>query len=357
MAKTKRKSNVAKHKPKRFKWVVIFILVAGAAVAYYSYQQLYKPNVHIEQQEGKDYLYIRTGSTFEQVLAELDENHYLTNEQSFRWMAEKMNYTKHVKPGRYLIVDGMSNRELISMLRSGKQASVKVIFHNIRLMKDMVEVISDQIEADSSVLLKLLNDNKYLEKYGFTKETVPALFIPNTYEMYWNTSAEEFIERMYKEYKKFWNQQRTNKAESIGLKKIEVSILASIVEEETQRNDERPTIAGVYKNRLDKDMLLQADPTVKFAVGDFSIKRILNKHTEIDSPYNTYKYKGLPPGPICVPSISAINAVLNYQHHDYLYFCAKEDFSGRHNFARTIEQHNRNAKLYQRALGRNGIWK
>jgi UPF0755 protein len=270
-------------------------------------------------------------------------------------MAVKMNYPNHIKAGKYMLRDGMSNRELIHMLRSGKQVPVKVIFHNVRFKKDLASEISNQIEADSISLLELLNNKTYLNNYDLNPQTVMSIFIPNTYQFYWNTSSEEFFERMLKEYKHFWNESRTQKSEQIGLSPKRVSILASIVEEETQKNDEKRTIAGVYINRLNKGMLLQADPTVRFALGNFLIKRILNKYKEIDSPYNTYKYLDLPPGPICIPSISSLDAVLNYQHTDYLYFCAKEDFSGYHNFARTLEQHNRNAQRYQQALNRAGI--
>jgi len=275
--------------------------------------------------------------------------------KSLEWMAVKMNYPNHIKPGKYLLKNGMSNRELLTMLRAGKQIPVRVIFHNIRFKTELVSDISKQIEADSSKLLHLLNDDIFLSKYGFNSRTAMAMFIPNTYELYWNTQSETFLERMYKEYKHFWNDAKVQKAESIKLTPVEVSTLASIIEEETQKNDEKKTMAGVYINRLRKGMSLQADPTVRFAYGDFTIKRILDKYKSVDSPYNTYKYAGLPPGPICIPSISSLDAVLNYQRSEYLYFCAKEDFSGYHNFARTLVQHNINAAKYQKALTRLGI--
>jgi UPF0755 protein len=268
-----------------------------------------------------------------------------------------MKYPNHVKPGKYLIKDGMSNRDLIHMLRSGHQVTVRLVFNNIRLKKDLASQISRQLEADSVSLVKLLNNDTALSGIGFNRFTIMTLFIPNTYDFYWNTSAEEFLRRMQKEYKKFWNDERIEKGRLAMLNPVEVTILASIVEEETQKDSEKPVIAGLYINRLRKGMLLQADPTIKFALGDFTIKRVLKKYKDIDSKYNTYKYEGLPPGPICIPSISSINAVLNYQRNDYLYMCAKEDFSGYHTFARTIEQHERNAKLYQSALTRAGIMK
>ena len=339
------------------KWFVVAVLLFGSALAYYAYLKYYTPNVIIEQQKEQSFLYVRTGSSFEQILGSLEHSHFLKDTKSFEWMAVKMNYPQHIKAGKYRLKDGMSNRELIHLLRAGRQIPVKVVFNNVRFKKDVVSDIAKQIEADSASLMHLLNSRSFLSQYGLNPQTVMSVFIPNTYEFYWNTSADEFMIRMFKEYKHFWNENRISKCESIGLSQTQVSTLASIIEEETQKNDEKRTMAGVYINRLHKGMLLQADPTVRFAYGDFSIKRILNKYKEIDSPYNTYKYVNLPPGPICIPSIASIDAVLSYQRSDYIYFCAKEDFSGYHNFARTLEQHNQNAQRYQKALTRNGIMK
>jgi UPF0755 protein len=338
---------------------IFFVLIVfgiGALWVYQIYKDIYKPNVVIK--EGKEtYLYIPTGSQYTDVLKSLHENRYVKDTASFSWLAKRMGYTTRVKPGRYLIEYNMHNRELISMLRSGVQKPVKVVFHNIRTTNQLAGVIAKQIEADSVSLVRILNTQSRAENYGFSKETFIAMFIPNTYELYWNTSAEDFCDRMLKEYKKFWNSSRREKAGKIDYSPVEITTIASIVEEETQYNPEKPVIAGVYINRLKKGMALQADPTVKFAVGDFSIKRVLNKHTEYQSPYNTYRQPGLPPGPICIPSISSINAVLNYQRHEYLYFCAKDDFSGAHAFAKTLQQHNINADAYRKALNRNRIFK
>jgi UPF0755 protein len=209
------------------------------------------------------------------------------------------------------------------------------------------------IDADS--LLYLLNDSTYCDALGFTPETVLTMFLPNTYEMYWNIGEEKFVSKMKREYLNFWNSDRNAKAQALGLSPIEVSVLASIVEEESAVVDEYPMIAGLYLNRLSKGMPLQADPTVKFALGDFGLRRILHKHLEVDSPYNTYKNIGLPPGPLRIPSIKAIDAVLNRVEHNYLYMCAKEDLSGTHNFAVTLAQHTANARRYQAALNRRGI--
>lgn len=350
------KRKVAPQKKKLFGVIGLVGLLVVGVLLWWGYLKVFKPNVRIENEEGKTYLYIHTGATFEQVLSSLTANKYLCDPKSFEWMAVKMNYPTHVKPGRYKISDGMTNRQLLNMLRAGNQEPVKVIFNSVRFKHELASVVGKQIEADSMEIIKLLNDEVFLEKLGgFNKETAQAMFIPNTYELYWNTSAEQFIRKMYGEYQKFWNEKRLKQAELAGMTPAQVSTLASIIEEESQKKSERPIIAGLYINRIKKGMLLQADPTVRFAWGDFTIKRIYEKYTLVDSPYNTYKYAGLPPGPICIPSISAIDAVLNYQKHEYIYFCAKEDFSGYHNFARTLEQHNQNAQKYRRALTKAGI--
>lgn len=353
--KNKTKSKSKSRLAKTLGWSILIGFIIVGALAYFGYLKYYVPNVTVKQQKEQSYLYIRTGSSFEQVMSSLEQSHYLKDVKSFEWMAVKMNYPEHIKAGKYRIKDGMSNRELIHMLRAGRQTPVEVVFNNERFKRDVVSDISRQLEADSATLLHLLNNHTFLSKYGMNPQTVMSVFIPNTYEFYWNTNAEDFMLRMFKEYKRFWNEDRMSKCQETGLSQTQVSILASIIEEETQKNDEKKIIAGLYINRLHKGMLLQADPTVRFAYGDFSIKRILNKYKEIDSPYNTYRYLNLPPGPICIPSISSIDAVLNYQRSEYLYFCAREDFSGYHNFARTLEQHNQNAQRYHKALTRSGI--
>lgn len=358
MTKAKAKHTKAS---KKGGWLVKLGLLGFLIVligAYIGYRKFYKPNVRVEQiGEDKKYLYIHTGATFEQVLSMLNACNCLCDMKSFEWMAVKMNYPNHIKPGKYLLKDGMTNRELLNMLKAGRQVPTRVIFHNVRFKTELASDVSKQIEADSLSLLRLLNNDVFLSKYGFNSRTVTAMFIPNTYELYWNTQPEAFLERMHKEYKKFWSDAKVQKAENMNLSPVEVATLASIIEEETQKNDEKRVMAGVYMNRLKKGMLLQADPTVRFAYGNFGIKRILDKYKDIDSPYNTYKYAGLPPGPICIPSISSVDAVLNYQKNEYLFFCAKEDFSGYHNYARTLEQHNVNASKYQKALNRLGIMK
>ena len=244
----------------------------------------------------------------------------------------------------------MSNRQLCNMLNGGLQTPVKVTFNNIRDVAMLAGRIGEQIEADSIEIMNYLNDVANLADLGFTRQTIPAMFLPNTYEFYWNTNAAQFTEKMKKEYDKYWNEERLAQAKEVGLTPIQVSILASIVDKETNKTDEMAKIAGVYLNRLRNGWLLQADPTLVFAVGDFGLKRVLNIHKEVESPYNTYKYHGLPPGPICIPSLAAINSVLNAEKHNYYYFCAKDDFSGYHVFAKTLTEHNRNAEKYRRKL-------
>ena len=261
----------------------------------------------------------------------------------------------NVKTGRYAIKPTDNMRYLHRRLSMGYQTPVKLTVGSVRTLDRIARNTARQLMVDSCEIANILNDTAYISKLGFTPETLPALFIPNTYEVYWNMSAEDFMQRMLKEHKAFWNEKRLKQAETIGLTPIEVATLASIVEEETANQAEKPMVAGLYINRLKKGMLLQADPTVKFSLQEFGLKRILFKHLEVDSPYNTYKYAGLPPGPIRVPSYQGLESVLNYTKHNYIYMCAKEDFSGTHNFAVTSAQHAANARKYQQALNRRGI--
>jgi UPF0755 protein len=265
-------------------------------------------------------------------------------------VALRKNYPEHVKPGRYIVEQGMNNVELVNMLRAGLQTPVMLTFNNLRNIEQLGQRIGQQIEADSSAIVDLLKDSVYISRFNLNSYTIPALFIPNTYEFYWNTDANQFIDRMYQEYQRFWNDERLEKANNLEMTIAEVTTLASIIEKETVKDDEKARIAGVYINRLESKWLLQADPTLVFALGDFTIRRVLNEYKKIDSPYNTYKYLGLPPGPICIPSIASIEAVLNYEDHDFFFFCAKDDMSGYHVFAATVTEHNRNARKYQRAL-------
>lgn len=297
---------------------------------------------------------IPIGASFEQVLDTMRTHNILRNESTFKAVVKAMRF-KTMRPGHYKIEPKTSNFKLVRQLRAGQHYPVKFAFNNVRTIDQFVKKVDGKFFFESEDLAALLNDSTYLQKYGFTPTTVPAMFIPNSYDIFYDISAEKFVEKMYDNYQTFWNKNRKEQAESIGLSPIEVSTLASIVEEENFRPAEKAIIAGLYINRLHKDMLLQADPTVKFALGDFARKRILNADLQIDSPYNTYKYKGLPPGPIRIPEGSTIDSVLHYAHHDYLYMCAKEDLSGYHNFTGSAAVHAQNAARYRAALNRQHI--
>lgn len=300
------------------------------------------------------WLYVPTGGGFSQVKDSLYSHGFVVRKSLFEQYVEMGRYDRLFKPGRYRLVNGMNARELVDMLVRGLQSPVQVSFHNIRKMEDLAGKVARQIEADSMSLLNLFRNKQLLAQYGATPLSLFTLTIPNTYEMWWNSSAEEFLARMVSESKKFWQGARSTKSDSIRLSVAEVVTLASIIEKETAKNDEKPVIAGVYINRLHKNWALQADPTLIYAWNDFTITRVLNRHKEIRSPYNTYKNTGLPPGPICLPSIASIDAVLNYRNHGFFYFCAKDDFSGYHVFTTSLKDHNRNAKRYREALNRLG---
>lgn len=339
---------------KRIAWSTVAVLaVAVVTMGIIMALKIYRTN--LISAADKEFLYIPTDATFDDVVSILEKKQLLLDEKSFRWTARQMKYDKNVKPGKYKLKSKMSNKELITMLRSGKQVMVNVIFNNIRTKEQLAERIEEQIEAKKDAILNLLRDPDYTNRLGFTSENVLAMFLPNTYEFYWNTSADNFLKRMKKEYDKYWNAKRLAKAASIDLTPVQISVIASIVQMESNKDDEKPVIAGVYINRFRKNWKLEADPTLVYALGDFSISRVLNVYKEIDSPYNTYKYAGLPPGPICLPTIASLNAVLNYTAHKYMYFCAKDDFSGYHAFAATYEKHLLNARRFQKALDRRGI--
>ncbi len=319
------------------------------------YEKIYSPNVTIIN--DKQYLFVPTGCTFNQVITIIKENKVVMNTETFRWVAEQMNLPSHILPGRYEVKPGMSNFALVKLLRSGKQAPLKVVINKFRLKIEFAEFIASKLEIDKHVFEELLADEAQLSKFGFTPETVMCCFIPNTYEFYWNTSPLKFLERMKNEYDLYWNDNRKKQAVQSGLSLTEVCILASIIEEETNRNDEKPLIASVYLNRLKKGMMLQADPTIKFAVGDFSIRRVTGFYINEtkNSPYNTYRKQGLPPGPICTPSNTSIESVLQPTQTDYLFFCASISNPGYHEFASNYSEHQKNARLYQRYLNKKGI--
>ncbi len=341
--------------PKVGRYIIIFftiaLIVAGLR-AYQLYSYIFMENVKHEKA-----FIIHKGTNFDQLINLLEENDIVLNYKAFKWVSKRKNYANLIKPGRYLFKKGMNTNQMVNMLRAGEQEPLNVTFNNVRFKEELAGKISRYIQADSLSVLMLFADNAKIESYGFTPETYKTMFIPNTYRFFWTTTAGQFADRMKQEYDRFWNSSRKEKAEAINLTLLQVSTLASIVQEETAKADEMERIAGVYMNRLKRGMLLQADPTVKYAVGDFSLRRILNMHLETDSPYNTYKYAGLPPAPINFPETGAIDAVLNFEKHDYLYMVAREDFSGYHNFSRTLAEHNRNAAKYHQALNSRKIWK
>ncbi|MFD0764414.1 endolytic transglycosylase MltG [Mucilaginibacter lutimaris] len=328
--------------------VIIVLSLAGTGIFYYL--RFFGPNVTDKQ----EYLYIKTGSNLDDVFKSITSQGIVKDTTSFIQAAQSMKFVK-VKPGKYRLKSGMSNRNFINMLKSGNQEPVTLSFHNIRLKDQFAGFVSKKIEADSVSILRLLDSAKFAKQHGFTADNIYTVFIPNSYQIYWNTSAEKFFARMYANYQKFWTPERKQKAEALKLIPQEVSVLASIVDAEALHDDEMPTIAGLYLNRLNKGMKLQSDPTVIFAVNDFTIKRVLNRDLITNSPYNTYMYKGLPPGPIMMPSVAAIDAVLNHKQTDYLYMCAKADFSGNHAFATNEAEHRINAKAFQQALNDRNI--
>lgn len=331
-------------------WIILFLLsILLSSCHWYGY--LNDPNVTINEEDP--YLYIPTGSNFDTVVTLLQRQNLIKNIDAFKWVAKQKKYHQHIKPGRYKLSNGMNTNELVNLLKSGKQTPVKVSFHYIRNLQQLAGKIARKIEADSTTLIQIICNEEILTQRGLNNATCELLYIPNTYEFYWNTNAEDFVKRMAKEYDAFWNEDRMQKAAAIPLTPTEVGILASIVMvEQSAHKSEWKRIAGLYINRLNKGMLLQSDPTVIYAHGNWNIKRVLQKHLEIDSPYNTYKYQGLPPGPIMIPEPDVIDAVLDYEKHNYLYMCAKEDFSGYHNFAVSLTEHNRNAARYQRELNK-----
>ena len=332
--------------------LTILFILAAAGIAYIGYKAIMAPTV-----QGQHTVYIQiyphdNSGSVEDKLVEVAE---FKTMKAFSPLMQYYKYDAHVKPGNYAIRPGDSMRDICLRLLSGNQTPVKLVLPPVRTIDRIAGAVGKQLMTDSTSIALLLTNKELIDSLGFTKETFPALFIPNTYEVYWTMTPEQFIARIVKEYGRFWNAERKAKAQALGLTPIQVSTLASIVDEETNKNDEKPLVAGLYLNRLKRGMLLQADPTVKYAHGNFALRRILLAHLTIDSPYNTYKYAGLPPGPIRIPSMSAIESVLNPAKHNYIYMCAKEDFSGYHNFATTLTQHNANARRYQQALNQRGI--
>ncbi len=350
---------MAKKKSSFFKKIIIsffvLLVLATSIGGYFAYQSIYQSNVNLGDKKSQ-IIYIPTGSTFSDVLKILSENSILANKTSFEWLAEKKNYKSAVKAGKYRILANMSNNALINLLRAGIQEPIEINFNGLKTTNQLIARVAKRIEADSLDLYYAFNDNAFLSKYGFNKNNVQALFLPNTYQFYWNTSVDEFFERMATEYKKYWTEERIQKAKKIKLTQVEVSTLASIVQsEQCCDTEEQKTIAGLYLNRLKMGMKLQSDPTVIFAIGDFSDRRVSYEELKFNSPYNTYIINGLPPGPIGFANTKALDAVLNFEKHDYIFMCAKEDLSGKHYFAKTAAQHEIYAKKYRDALNKRNI--
>lgn len=336
----------------------VAVAIAGflfVSFSFYVYQIFLTPNILIDEGDKEVELLIPTGATIQTVKDSLTKKDIVHDQKSFFFLTRLFNYNESIKPGRYLIQPKMANFQLIKKLKRGLQDPVKLTFNNIRLKKDLSQKIDLKIEASEHEIDSMMKDAALTKTYGFDTTTIIAMFIPNTYEFYWNTSAKKLFDRMHDEYQKFWSEERLQKAKALGLTPIEVSIVASIVEAETQQRSEKSRIAGVYLNRLKEGMPLQADPTVKFAIGDFSIKRILSGHTLIESPYNTYKYPGLPPGPINLPSVVSLDAVLNAENHKFIYFCASPKNPGFHDFAEDYNDHVNNANRYHKHLNKNKI--
>jgi UPF0755 protein len=332
-------------------FIAFFFLLAGGS--FFVYYNAFKSNLSLKK--PTEFVYIRSTFKFNDVVRYLSSEGLLESEDTFRWMADFMGYTHAIKPGRYKIKTGMSNHELIALLQSGRQEPVKLTFKSIRTRCELASKVSKYLEADSASIIRYMDSEEFQTKYGLNAENALSIIMPNTYEFYWNTSAEDFIEKMAGYYQSFWNDKRKRQAQKLGLRPDQVSVMASIVQQESNKKDEWPTIAGVYLNRLNSGMKLQADPTVKFALGNFGLRRILNEHLSVDSPYNTYKYQGLPPGPIYMANRSSIDAVLEASEHEFIYFCARPDRSGYHDFAKTYSEHLANAAKYHRELNRRGI--
>lgn len=333
-------------------WIAAAVAVLGAAGAG---SVLYVTRANAVVNEGS--LFVPRGTDYETLIDSLRAGEKIRFEKVFRMYSERIGLTRRVKPGHYMLKDGMNIIGVARMLNLGQQTPVNVVVNPARIPGQLSARVARQIEADSASLHAVMRDSAMLARYGFGDELeMFSMFIPNTYEFWWTVSPEEFVERMGAEYSRFWTEEREAKLDRSALNsRMEAITLASILCEETRKTDEMPRMAGVYLNRVEQGMPLQADPTVKYAVGDFTLKRILKKHLKTESPYNTYLNKGLPPTPICMPSIAAIDAVLNPEKHKYMYFCAKEDFSGYHNFAETYNQHLQNARRYTAELNKRGV--
>ncbi len=337
--------------------IFLLLLTALFLAGYFFLQYFLNSHILKSSSQSTEYLFIYEEDNIDSVYNKIEKITKKPISNAIKVMAKKNNYAQHIQTGKYSITPKDTPYTLINKLTRGHQTPSKLVFNNIRTKETLAGRLANQLMIDSISVINLFNNELFLDSIGYTPQTIVEIFIPNTYEVYWNISAKDLISRFQKEHKRFWNQERLNKASEAGLSTLEVSILASIVEEETNVPDEKPIVAGLYINRLRRNIPLQADPTVKFALQDFAIKRVLEKDTQIDSPYNTYKNTGLPPGPIRLASQQGLESVLNFASHNYLYMCAKEDFSGRHNFATNLKDHLANSRKYWRELNRRKIYR
>ncbi|WP_431157472.1 endolytic transglycosylase MltG [Winogradskyella poriferorum] len=344
---------------KKILWAVALIgLIICGIIAYNIYGAMFSPNTAFNNEEA--YIFVPSDASYNDVREQLEP--LLVDIDGFDALAKQKKYTSNIKAGKFAIRKGMNNNDIINSIRS-RNIPIKISFNNQNSIEALAGRISKQIEADSGSLVNAMRDALFLSENGFNEATALGMYLPNSYEFFWNTNAEKFRDKMLSEYKRFWNDARVKKAQELNLSPNEVITLASIVHEESKKRDEQPRVAGVYLNRLRIGMPLQADPTLKFAAYQLPeykntvIRRVLNVHKTIDSPYNTYINKGLPPGLIAMPDLSAIRAVLNAEKHSYLYFAADAERFGYHKFAKTLSQHNNNARQYQRYLSSQGIRK
>lgn len=332
-------------------WILVAAVALGGAVAAWGIIS-FKGNAVVQQKE----LYISRNTDYEALMDSLKPS--IKHHLAFDLYAERLNLKESYKVGHYVVEDGMNVIEIVRMIKLGLQTPVNVTMNNVKIPAQLAGKLAPQLEADSVELVKVFTDKELARELGFDSPlTMFSIFLPNTYEFYWTVTPRDFVDRMYKEYKRFWEGARDEKLKRTGLNRVEAATLASIVYEETRKVDEMPRVAGVYMNRLRTGMPLQADPTIKYAMQDFGLRRILNRHLKTPSPYNTYLNRGLPPSPICMPSIEAIDAVLNFEKHDYVFFCARPTFDGYHNFAKTYAEHLRNARAYQAELNKRNIKK
>ena len=336
-------------------FLVLFVLVVGGFFAWKMWRDVFGPGARFAVEEKV--LLIPTGADLDQVMDSLKATGILKDEKTFHWVADRKKYADKVRPGRYVVPSGMSMNDLVNKLRNGEQDPVRITFANIKNIPQLAGQVSKYLEADSLAMIEAILSPTNAKRLGFTRETIISLFLPNTYEVWWTVTPDQLIDRFAKEYKRFWTPERQAAATAMGLSQSEVSTLASIVQAETGKAADAPMIAGVYLNRLRIGMPLQADPTLKFALGMDTLSRLLNADMRIDSPYNTYTHVGLPPGPINLPEPRFIDAVLHPSKNNYLYFCAREDLSGYSNFSATYEQHQVNARRYQQALNKRGIFR